>query len=77
MLRGGGELADATAGARTAARPEAGRIARVRERLRSGLEPPGVESAPATVRAEACPDGGVRCRVGPIRRMQVREWHRR
>ena len=33
MLRGGGELADATAGARSAPRPEACRIARVRERL--------------------------------------------
>ena len=32
LLRGGGGLADATAGARTATRPEARRIARVRER---------------------------------------------
>ena len=32
-LRGGGELADATAGARTTARPEACRIAGLRERL--------------------------------------------
>ena len=35
VLRGGGELADATAGARTAARPEARRIAGLRERLRA------------------------------------------
>ncbi len=33
VLRGGGELADATAGAGTAARPEARRIPRVRERV--------------------------------------------
>ena len=35
LLRRGGELADATAGACTATRPEARRIARLRERLRS------------------------------------------
>ena len=40
VLRGGGGLADATAGARAAARPEARRIARVRERLRSGQASP-------------------------------------
>ena len=39
VLRGGGELADATAGARSAARPEACRIAGLRERLRSPKSP--------------------------------------
>ena len=41
VLRGGGELADATAGARSSARPEARRIAGLRERLsRSGPAAP-------------------------------------
>ena len=39
VMRGGDELADAPAGARTATRPEAGRIARLRERLRPGTSP--------------------------------------
>ena len=60
VLRGGGELADATAGARPAARPEARRIARLRERLTVA---PGVACATGRVA-----DGGVRCRVGAFER---------
>ena len=39
VLRGGGELAHATAGARSTARPEACRIAGLRERLRAAQRP--------------------------------------
>ena len=71
VLRGGGGLADATAGARTATRPEAGRIARVRERLRSGRES-RVESAGATAE-QACPDGGSGVESADCRMVRERE----
>ena len=64
VLRGGGELADATAGARTATRPEARRIARLRERLRSDRSP--ASRARAARRARGLHECGVRCTVGPI-----------
>ena len=57
VLRGDGGLADATAGARAAARPEDRRIARVRKRLRSG---------PVITRNRSAVRRRVACMAGPV-----------
>ena len=58
VLRGGGELALATAGARSATRPEARRIARLRERL-TAVRGAAVRSAAGPARRRSCAVGTV------------------